>query len=172
MIAAFDNSFLALFFIANASPRPNPATGKPASDCHWRVQSLVNKLAEDGDQILIPAPVLAELATYLLLPYSSVSFEKVLAEIDNGRVFHIAPFDRLSAILLADATSKAVQVSDKRGGIDAPWQKVKFDRQVAAIAKAQDADILYTDDESQTRFAKNEFGLAVVHTWDLPLPQI
>lgn len=37
------------------------------------------------------------------------------------------------------------------------------------IAKVHGADILYTDDDNQTKFAKL-LGLIVKHTWDLDLP--
>lgn len=54
-------------------------------------------------------------------------------------------------------------------GSTAGWQQVKFDRQIAAIAKANGAETFYTDDKDQAKFAEL-LSLKVMHTWDLGLP--
>lgn len=82
----------------------------------------------------------------------------------------IAPFDAKAAIELGIENAKARRAGDKKSGSSADWQKVKFDRQIAAIAKTAGAEIFYTDDNNQTHFSKL-IGLRVVHTWELPLPK-
>lgn len=47
--------------------------------------------------------------------------------------------------------------------------KIKFDRQVVAIAKVEGADTLYTHDTGLRDVALAN-GLRVVMTWELPLP--
>lgn len=64
---------------------------------------------------------------------------------------------------------EAVASGDKRSRVQASWNEVKFDRQIATIAKVHGAEVLYTDDENQATFAK-QLGLKVIHTWELDLP--
>ncbi|MFT6658124.1 MAG: putative nucleic acid-binding protein [Maritalea sp.] len=58
---------------------------------------------------------------------------------------------------------------DKKSGSQAGWTQVKFDRQIAIIAKVNGASVFYTDDMKQTEFAEM-LGMKVIHTWDLDLP--
>ena len=47
--------------------------------------------------------------------------------------------------------------------------KIKFDRQIVAIAKAEGARAVYSDDESVIRYSR-QAGLEALRTSDLPLP--
>jgi hypothetical protein len=62
-----------------------------------------------------------------------------------------------------------VKKGNKRGASDATWAKVKYDRQIVAIAKVHSATTIYSDDgdiETLGKRAKiNVVGLAA-----LPLP--
>lgn len=95
--------------------------------------------------------------------------EKAISEINQSTAFDLAPFDVRCAIDLAEAVRRAIASGDKRSGLSAPWNEIKFDRQIAVIAKVNGADTLYTDDRNQAEFAK-QIGLLVKHTWDLDLP--
>lgn len=57
----------------------------------------------------------------------------------------------------------------KKAGGNQAYQKVKFDRQIVAVARVHGAHTIYSDDQDLGRFAKNA-GLKVVCTWDLPIP--
>jgi hypothetical protein len=92
--------------------------------------------------------------------------EKAMGEINGTSAFDVAPFNARCAIELATVTREAIANGDKRSGVSADWQEVKFDRQIAVIAKIGGAEIFYTDDLNQAEFAK-KMGLAVKHTWDL-----
>ncbi len=81
----------------------------------------------------------------------------------------VAPFDARCAIELAMETQKAIAGGDKKGGVKAGWQEVKFDRQIAVIAKVNGAEVFYTDDGDQAAFA-NQLGMDVKCTWELDLP--
>ena len=48
--------------------------------------------------------------------------------------------------------------------------KIKFDRQVVAIAKARGADRIYTVDHGLADRARKN-GITAVMTWELPIPQ-
>jgi len=164
MIIAFDNTFLSLVLNPNTEPTPNPATGSPVSHCAERVEGLVDAHSKRGDTVLIPTPCLSELLC--IVP----DLEKAVGEINGSVAFEIASFDARCAIDLASVTRQAIKNGDKKSGTIVPWQEIKFDRQIAVIAKVGGAEIFYTDDKNQTTFAE-QLGLSVRHTWDLDLPQ-
>jgi predicted nucleic acid-binding protein len=68
----------------------------------------------------------------------------------------VVPFDTRAAIELAVMTRNAIDQGDKRGGVDAPWNKVKFDRQIVAIAKVAGATTIYSDDLQLRTFAEQK----------------
>ena len=84
-------------------------------------------------------------------------------------VIIVRPFDELAAIELAAMEIEARKTGDKRGAISQPWTKVKFDRQIVAIAKVNSATRIYSDDGDVRAFA-TKAGLEVVTSWELPLP--
>ncbi|WP_374763395.1 hypothetical protein [Yunchengibacter salinarum] len=94
---------------------------------------------------------------------------KALDEINRSPSMDPFGFDSRCALELALETQDAIRSGDKKGGVDAGWQEVKFDRQIAVIAKVNGADIFYTDDGTQAVFAA-KLGMSVKHTWDLDLP--
>lgn len=49
--------------------------------------------------------------------------------------------------------------------------KIKFDRQIIAIAKSRNAQYIYTDDEKLASCARVN-GIAAIMTWELPLPPV
>jgi len=58
---------------------------------------------------------------------------------------------------------------DKKSGVDAPWQLIKIDKQILAIAKAARAQRIYTNDAKLAAFAENA-GIEVVPIQNLPFP--
>ena len=66
-------------------------------------------------------------------------------------------------------TNAIASASDKRAAIDAPWSKIKFDRQIVAIAKVNGATAIYTDDEKLIAFAKLQ-DMPCIQIADLPIP--
>ena len=158
-----DNTFLSLLWNTASKPTPNPATGKPVDHCVKRIEALIDTHSKRGDVVLIPTPCLAELLCAV------PDLEKAVNTISSSVAFEVAPFDARSSIDLAAEIRQAIAGGSKRSGSTAGWQEVKFDRQIAAIAKANGAEVFYTDDETQTKFAKM-IGLKVVHSWDIDLP--
>ena len=64
----------------------------------------------------------------------------------------------------------AVLASDsRRGGSDATYAKLRFDRQIVAIAKVHRVATIYSDDREPGAFAKTH-GFEVVTLVDLPAP--
>ena len=163
MIVAFDNTFLSLALNPSTKPTPNPATGEPIDHCQQRIEALIDMHGKRGDTVLIPTPCFAELLTAV------PDMGKAIVEIDRSVAFDLVPFDARCAIDLAEEARRAHADGDKRSGVRAGWQEVKFDRQIAVIAKVGGAEIFYTDDANQSQFAK-QLGMTVKHTWDLDLP--
>lgn len=162
MTVAFDNTFLSLVFNPDTKPRPNPITGSPVDYCIERIDDLIDFHNKNGSIILIPTPCLSELLT--AVPDSN----KIVTKINNSNAFRLVPFDSRCAIELAEETRKAIDMGDKKSGVKSEWQKIKLDRQIAIIAKVNNAGIFYTDDDTQTKFA-TMIGMDVKHTWDLKL---
>ncbi len=81
----------------------------------------------------------------------------------------IKPFDEVAAIELAALEVEDRQRVGKRAGSASPWAKIRFDRQIVAIAKTNKAKRIYSDDEDIVKFA-SRIGIQVVPTWELLLP--
>ena len=144
---------------------PNdPATNKPAERAHDRVGELMRSLNEEGEKILVPTPALSE-----LLVIASEDGPQYLAELNTSSVFRIVDFDQRAAVEAAATTAKAIAAGDKRGGSEATWTKIKFDRQIVAIAKVNGATTIYSTDSDIERFGE-QAKLAVVNFHQLPPP--
>lgn len=151
MRVAFDTSFLNVLFNVNVGLKPYQG----------RVRRLVESLEKREGLIIIPMPAWAELLVGLRLRTSLQNYEDVKKAISESPLFEIMPFDLMSSDILVEVTYAALKENRIRIEAQGVKQKLKFDRQIIAVAKACEAEILYTADRDQTRFAKNEFGLEV-----------
>jgi hypothetical protein len=88
----------------------------------------------------------------------------------HGSVFRIADFDQRAAIELAmmNAADKG-KTGGIRAGSTASMAKVKFDRQIVAIAKVNKVATIYSDDEDLRTFAEAN-NIEVVRLLEMPLP--
>jgi hypothetical protein len=66
-------------------------------------------------------------------------------------------------------TRDAIQNGNKKGTSNSSWAKVKFDRQIVAIARIHKATTIYSDDADIASICKNS-TISVVSVGDLPLP--
>lgn len=166
-MVVFDSSVLLLVLDPNAKPPDDPATGKPLDKAAERIEYLIQNLTADKEKIVIPTPVLSE-----VLVHAGQAMQSYLDILNAQSVFRIAPFDQKAAIEAALAMSDAI----KRGGHrvdaanpDTTRTKIKFDRQIVAIAKAEGAHTVYADDADVHSYAKHA-GLESYRTSDLELP--
>lgn len=164
MILAVDSSALALLVNPAANPPDNPETGEPVSQVRERVEFFIRSLTA-ADTLVIPTPVLAE-----ALVRAEDGAPGLLEALGGMARVKVRPFGERAAVETAVMTREAIQAGDKRGGSDAPWQKVKVDRQVIAVARVEGATRIYADDRNLVTFAKR-LGMDVFSTWDLPLPE-
>jgi monoamine oxidase len=162
-MVVFDATILMLMLRPN-SGRPLDFSGQPITQVSERIAHLVQSLEKSRTRIIVPTPALSE-----VLVRSGAAGPGIVETLGRSAVFRIAPFDSLAAIEAALMTRTAIDTGDKRGGSEATWAKVKFDRQIVAIAKVTQANAIYSDDADVRTIAAAE-GIAVIGLAELPLP--
>ena len=128
------------------------------------LEYLVNSLEKSEEKIIVPTPALSE-----ILVRAGTAAPEYLRRINLASVFRPASFDELCAVEVAEITKEALDSGDKRSGHDGTWAKIKYDRQIVAIAKVNNASILYSDDREIYKLG-SRVGLTVIRIADLPLP--
>lgn len=165
MIAAVDATALTLLVNPGAEPPTDPNTGKPTQQARERIELFVSEVDSARGTIIVPTPALAE-----VLVRAGDAGPQVLDRMNRSARFKIAEFDVRAAVEVAAMTRQAIRDGDKKGGEGTPWQKVKYDRQIIAIARVNNASAIYSDDRNIATFG-TQAGLKVVRTWELPLPE-
>ena len=164
-MVAIDNTTLALLLHPKAKPPIDPKTKHPLEKAQERIEQLIADLVAEDERVVIPTPVLCE---FLIL--AGREGPLYLEKIQAARTLLVRSFDERAAIELA-----AMELTDrgkgaKKGGSEASYQKVKFDRQIVAVAKVNGAHTIYSDDDDVRKFA-SKAGMKVIATWDLPVPE-
>jgi hypothetical protein len=154
MPVVFDASFLI--------PLLDPEI-KGGSEVDARLMFLVQSLDKAKKKIIIPTPALCE-----VLIGASDAAPQYLEIINRSSRFKISPFGTRAAVEAAAAHRDALRVGDKKEGASS-WLKVKFDRQIVAIAKIEGAEIIYSSDEDIARFSVRD-GIEVIALENLPAP--
>lgn len=143
----------------------NPANGQIISNVDLRSKALIDLIELNKGVILIPTPVLAE---YLLGIEREMHFQHVNL-INSMKCFEISPFEEISAMECALLpTLKELRQMSKES---CTANKIKFDRQIIAIAKATNADEVWTHDKGIYDKCK-ELNLSVKSFADIePIPE-
>jgi predicted nucleic acid-binding protein len=149
-MVVLDTTMLMLFFRPSVAGRKFDFAGKEIDHVKERVEFLVKELDKSKTQIIIPTPALSE----ILVRVGAAESQKILEKIDKAYVFRIEPFDTKAAIEVAAMTRAALGEGDKKGGSSDVWHKVKFDRQIVAIARVHRATTIYSDDKNIRTIAK------------------
>ena len=131
-MVVFDTTVLLPILWPGAPIPIHPQTGKPVERFRDRIDHLVARLEQNRTKIIIPTPVLSE-----ILVRAGTAGPDYLAQINAKAVFRTVAFDERAAVEVAAMTRKALDASDKRGGVDGTWNKIKYDRQIVAIAKVE-----------------------------------
>jgi predicted nucleic acid-binding protein len=153
MPVVFDTSFLILLL--------DPAV-KGSGDTDARVTFLVQTLDKARKKIVVPTPALCE-----LLIGAGDAASRYLEIINRSARFKVAPFGTRAAVEAAAAHREALRLGDKKEGA-ASWLKVKFDRQIVAIAKIEGADTIYSNDDYIERLIRD--GIIAIRLDQLPPP--
>jgi predicted nucleic acid-binding protein len=159
--------FYASYLVVRFHPNPAPARDredKPVSRFRERVSNLASKLDVSNDVIGVPTPAMAEI---LVRAGSANARAAYVTTISDTWKFQILPFDSRAAIEAAELIAKIK--SEQRSQPWETWAKVKFDIQIAAIAKAEAATAIYSDDRDVENHGKR-VNIPVIRICDLPTP--
>ena len=127
--------------------------------------NLVQQLDKAKTKIIIPTPALGE----ALVKAGAEGSQQIIEHLQRYSVFGIEPFYTRAAVEIAAMSRDAFDGGNKRGKSTATWAKVKYDRQIVAIAKVQAATTIYSDDgDIRTLAARAKIN--VVTLAELPLP--
>jgi predicted nucleic acid-binding protein len=151
-VVVFDTSFLILLL----DPRVK-GVGKVDAKLLHLIATL------DKDVVVIPTPALSE--TLIRAGDAAPQYLEFLSKTPH---FRIASFGPRAAVEAAARHREALLAGDKREGSES-WAKVKFDRQIIAIAKVEGAERIYSNDADIHRFGQAE-GLQVIRLEDLEDP--
>ena len=163
-MAVFDATALLCFLEPDAKAPPDPETKEPVTDARARIDVLIERLDSKGETVVIPTPVLSE-----ALVHAGDAGPRYLEILNGNRCFRIEPFDQKAAVELAAMTRDAVAAGDLRAGADITRAKLKFDRQIVAIARALGQTEIYSDDRDIAKLGR-ALGLEVIPVHALPLP--
>ena len=155
----FDTSVLLLAIHPDAKPPTDPETKLPLEHAKQRVDYLIRKLSKAKSRVVIPTPALSE-----LLVNSGTALNDYVAKLQQTP-FSVAPFDIRASIECAQAVRK---YGIKGKGPANPRAKIKFDRQIVAIAQVADASTIYSDDSDIFSYGK-QAGIEVIRSYELEL---
>ncbi len=129
-----------------------------------RIEYLLSRVDKSKGKIIIPTPAMAE---YLVrADKAGVEILNALQKRASGVV---GSFDVAAAYEAALFDAAALGRKDKRDGSEEPWQRIKIDRQIVAIAKVHAAKLIISDDGG-VRDAAARVGIAALSVDELPLP--
>lgn len=134
------------------------------ADDRARLEHLLEQVSSSGGRIIIPTPAFAE-----FLVGVDESAADWINDLDRKQAIYVAPFDRRSAFECSLLDKAAINRGDKRGGSDKTWQAVKFDRQIVAIARVNQAPVIVTNDRG-VRMTATSAGMKALRIAELDLP--
>ena len=129
-MVVFDATMLLLAVSPDAGKPTDPATGKAVENVEQRIAFLLSQVDKAKAKIGLPTPALSE-----AMVRSTLHPAQIVNALQSLSVFQILPFDDRAAIELAIIQRGALETGDKKDGSQETWAKVKFDRQIAALAK-------------------------------------
>lgn len=132
-----------------------------------KVANLIDELTKSNTVVGIPAPAWAE-----FIVRSDEGTTKLIESIRKRSSIRILPFDAAAAYEAAYILRGAFdQTGNKKANSNGTWPKIKYDRQIIAIAKVNKATMIYSDDDGLIGEA-NRVGLNTTRSSELPLPQV
>lgn len=157
MIIAVDASVL-LHLIDPDLPVPPRPDGTVPDRCQERLKHLIEQSSKNGDRLLIPTPALAE-----ALVNAGDAGPAWIAALNGQRSVRIAPFDEKAAV---ECAALALARSKRRGATTR--NKAKFDEQIVAIAVAEQAELLLSDDQDIQKLSPPHLEVKGIGDLDLP----
>jgi hypothetical protein len=130
-----------------------------------RVQGLIAELEKTGSTVIVGTPALSE----LMVRSGVQAAQRWIGIMARSKAFKIVPFDVKSAIEVAILAGHALSGEGAPDTIGGTYAKLKYDRQIVAIAHTEGATIFYTDDTRQANLARR-LGMTVKGLADCPIP--
>lgn len=128
----------------SAKDLADPKTGRVIEDGFRRAEALIERVETLKAVAIIPAPVLAE----YLIGLEPKTYQLHLDIINGSASIEVIPFDQSAAIECALLVNEQEK---KMMNAEAQQAKLKFDRQILAIAISSGAKELWTHDKTLYR---------------------
>lgn len=137
---------------------------KTGKDDRLKLDYFIKRLEEQKCHMVLAMPALAE-----FLVGADIAGVEAMNSLEKKAYVIVASFDRAAAYECSLLDRAAIQggTGDKRDGVEAPWQKVKFDRQIVAIGKAHNVQLVITGDKG-VRTAALRCGMSAMTVAELP----
>jgi len=166
LIVGADATFLLYFFAPPGNVGvPLDSSGQPVTMAKERVQGLVSELEKQGSTIVAATPAVSE----IMVRAGVQAGQAWLSIMNQSKAFKVVPFDAKAAIEVAIMAGHMLHGERGKDATDGTRAKVKYDRQIVAIAHTEGATVFYTDDSGQARLAMR-LGMTVRGLADLPIP--
>jgi predicted nucleic acid-binding protein len=165
-MVVIDASILMLFLRPDAGVPVGPEN-LPVDSPLERIAYLVQRLEKARDKIIIPAPALSE----VLVRADPLHAQRLVERLSALSVFRIEAFDERAAIEVAIMTRNSADkgLKPSRRDNQSTYAKLKYDRQIVAIALVAGASAIYSDDGDIRAIAKRA-NVPVIGLADLELP--
>lgn len=110
-----------------------------------RLELLFENITKSRGKLIVPTPCLAE--AFVHTQDETAEWVEIMS---RKSAFVLAPFDAKAALECALIERVAFSKGGKRAGTVSkePYQKIKIDRQIAAISKVHQTDLLVTGDQN------------------------
>lgn len=164
MIYLFDTTFLYVLFDPSAPVPWDKERNKPVYRGRERIEHLVKILSEKKSKIVLPTPALAE-----FMLFAGENWGDYLSIIKKRAVFEIAGFNDSESIELVQYCRTFTGGLKTKIPSKSTWAKVKYDHQIAAIAKTHRVHTIYSDD-CDLKTVASRLDIPCLGVGDLPLP--
>lgn len=135
-----------------------------SDDDRARIDHFLFNAEKSKARIVVPMPAVAE----YLVGADAAAIESFNKLERKAHIF-VAPFDRVAAFECALLDRAALGGGNKKDEVDAPWQKIKVDRQIIAIGKAHGATLVISRDDGVRKNALR-VGISAMTVPELELP--
>lgn len=137
---------------------------KDKADVNLRVAHFISRAEKAKAKIVIPMPAIAE-----FLVGAEQAGLQALNALERRAYIQMASFDRPAAFECSQIERSAKASGDKKDGSTEPWQRIKVDRQIIAIAKVCGATLIISGD-SRLRTTAMRVGMEACDFSELELP--
>lgn len=168
MIVGIDSTFLLYFFAPSGTVlTPLDENDAQIPFAKERVQGLIAELEKASSKVIVGTPALSE----VMVRTGVVAGQGYLKIMRTSKAFRVVPFDEKAAIEVAIMAGHMLAGADEADLLVGTKAKIKYDRQIVAIAHTEGATTFFTDDGNQRRLAQR-LGMIVRGISDCLVPTV